>query len=258
MTGNVIDSFDMFLKSLPESGNWFRGHSIAVNKLCPKVFREPLFHSEVYLYNTFKLMAPAYYSDCPSDLDYFRWLCLMQHYKMATRLLDWTTNPLYALYFAVRNREEHGSDGELWTLNYRQLNDLTKMSLPLITDSIDLQYMCEEGFYAHGKGCSEQRARDELKARYKVTTVYKYPLAVFPIHEFERMKAQQSTFTIHSFESKDTDWHLETVCGVTRFIIPSSSKPNILKMMNKMGVRESAIYPSLESLSNDIMFNIVF
>src|SRR5260370_40182692 len=46
----------------------------------------------------------------PNRDDKWEWYFLMQHYGVPTRLLDWTDNPLIALYFAVNDQPESASD----------------------------------------------------------------------------------------------------------------------------------------------------
>jgi len=77
----------------------FRGHNNFMWELLPKIAREDFVFrsksdSELKMIETFKRYARQYLSkEIKNEWHYF---ALAQHYGMATRLLDWTTNPLAA------------------------------------------------------------------------------------------------------------------------------------------------------------------
>ena len=96
-------------------GQWvFRGHSNTAHSLTPSVGRTSQQDHEKYeksLFTMFRREAREYVDPPPSD---WEWLALAQHHGLPTRLLDWSTNPLVALYFAEEKCDD--CDGTYYAL----------------------------------------------------------------------------------------------------------------------------------------------
>ena len=102
-----------------DRGRWvFRGHSKVTHSLIPYVGRAPSTSEtrqkfETSLFNMFCREARDYLDPCPSSD--WEWLAVAQHHGLPTRLLDWSDNPLVALYFAVQHHDD--CDGRFFALH---------------------------------------------------------------------------------------------------------------------------------------------
>lgn len=95
--------------------SWFRGRWLGIgneNRL-----------------NEWKWRAARFASPMPTDD--IEWLVMAQHFGLPTPLLDWTTSPLVALYFACADNSSAATDGCVWISS---LNEFTGAHHTLMID----------------------------------------------------------------------------------------------------------------------------
>lgn len=120
----------------------FRGQPKHNKPLLPCIAREwtktlrPLISVERTMMREWKNRALPFLQIAPNNP--WEWLVLAQHYGMPTRLLDWTGNPLVALYFAcVSDMDSDGAvfiislNSNLHELNFRRQPDPFKITKPV-------------------------------------------------------------------------------------------------------------------------------
>ena len=137
---SVIDQLEEFYCSDKDTSPHavkllFRGVSNTEYKLLPSVLRgyKNYAREETILQRFIK---EAYvYKRNISPTNYIEWIELAQHFGAPTRLLDWTSNPLVALFFACGG--DKTSDAVVWILHPYNYLYFSVKSVPADRDPLD-------------------------------------------------------------------------------------------------------------------------
>ena len=244
----------------------FRGQANAKWKLSPSLYREGLFEAENLLLTEIKHVCPSEFTGNRFDS-----LVKMQHFGMPTRLLDTTTNPLVALYFACASSNESAADGAVYVFPNLPVSWSTDPLVDLVMDFVYdyyprklwLDQMLERTQFKYAN-VIHRLMPDNINSLLHYLTIPAF--AVMPSKTNERIEAQDGTFFIfgmnlldrevstnpgtlgrvyYNFAPTDVDTPQKIWPQTETLIIPASAKEEILKQLDILGINERKLFPDL-------------
>ena len=223
----TISSLDEYIayigKHYPDDIVLFRGQR-EDKPLLPKIARihtrEHVLASEKSMLDDFKRKSiPFLERSLATDWD---WLALAQHHGLATRLLDWTLNPLAALWFAVEMPAINNGPSVVWIFKPSQKDFVVP---------------------------SEQASPFEGER----TNVFQ------PNHITSRIVAQGGWFTVHKYMAKQSRFiPLEKIARLkkylTKIVIPPERFAFLRFELCRCGINSSSLFPGLDGLCRNIQW----
>ncbi|MBB1434301.1 FRG domain-containing protein [Pseudoalteromonas sp. SG43-6] len=167
---------------------------------------------ESYLIREFQKFSYPYLKDEPQNK--FDWLVHAQHHGLPTRLLDWSENPLKALFFAIENRE------------YDEFNGALHLCAPkgIAPSTRDIH---------QGKGTQfffSSYINDRVSAQEGAFSI-------------PYLNIKEVGF------SHNLDIDTSKLLAYKKVLIPKEAKPQLRHELNKLGINHRTIYPGLDGIS---------
>lgn len=278
-----IDSVSSFISAIKElrestdgtSTEWyFRGQEVEFWDIEPSIFRNDMLSIEHKLMQIPLQKIPMEFKGFDSLFDI---MTKYQHYGMCTRLLDLTTNPLVALYFACKihgieeyKREDGSIEQEPYGVVYytnqyypSQSNDKEVRIVTAIA-SYDLNKENTIGSVLR-KLKADQLIDEETEIRWlkkeyvkEFINIIQQNYMVVPTYTNERLRRQNGVFLLASMFSVNLGINVEDGI-ITKsknnlrdefdskfFYIKGENKESILKELDLYNINEATLFPELE------------
>ena len=281
----LIDSVSSFIENIKQVKEkkeskegtstelYFRGQETEFWDIEPSIFRDDMLSIEHKLMQIPLQKSPTEFRDLNSMFDI---MTKYQHYGMCTRLLDLTTNPLVALYFACK---KHGlekyvtkDDGEVEKEPYGVIY-YTDKYYPSQSTDLEIQIVSALASYDLEKENTlsdvleklyhdqiiDKETKDNWLENYKeFVEIIQNNYMVMPTYTNERLRKQSGVFLLTSLFSFNKEIEVEkSIISKAKgklkeefsdecFYISGENKETILKELDLYNINEATLFPELE------------
>jgi len=232
---------------------YYRGCSVHdwPNNLIPGIYRDNHIKNEDTNFREMILRSP---NDFQGEHTTLEKLVKMQHYTLPTRLLDITSNPLVALYFASGHYNNKSTNGKIYVFKIKKENikyydsdavalisNLAKLSIRKTDFSKNFDHLIHE-------------IRDEkphyinsLKSENKKDLLKIFPVKVkLNNNRIIRQSGAFLIFGIQDLNSKERPAIFPSTDIEREIIIDAGSKKAIRNSLNSLSINENTLFPELE------------
>ena len=224
----TLIQFIQLIHKYPNIGWIYRGESDGSRPIIPKAGRKNYFlpvlddpaerdlpPRDIRRFNVWRRLAVAYDKNLPAND--FDCLAYAQHYGLATRLLDWSTNPMVALFFAVDSCSSKDAAVYCYSPHYHldstvaKLGELTEIAR-YIPPPFDQRILSQSGVLTYMPNPSE-------------------PLQPEPVRDLGELTPEHGQ-------------------NLVKLTVLSDMKHILKRMLDEIGINRKSLFPDIEGLSN--------
>jgi len=237
---------------------FYRGHSNKKKyKLEPSLFRKDEDGNYLYKDNEHILYHELLVSnsaDFQSDVYTLDSLVRMQHYSLPTRLLDITSNPLIALYFACKSSPDKDGEVVVFSMKRKDVKYFDSDVASCIANLARLPQSEKNGIKFEDNGFNEQPPIQRLvqfireeKPFFEATIIpddLRKIICVKGKQSNDRITSQSGAFLLFGLDAVFDESGTPEI-KVSRITI--ANKKSILKELDMLNINESTVFPYIEN-----------
>lgn len=242
----------------------FRGQADKGWDLVPSIYRDNRFKYETLYMQELERICPEEFV----GLSYIEKMIKMQHHGLPTRLLDFSLNPLVALYFACNGCM--GSDGAVYAVHGFPLHPENFVWISIVMKAIfeyTLTNFPLEEFIEDLKSDTINYPCHDVEAFYtkeKLLNILHNPIGIYPKLRNSRIRNQDGVFILfgmrvsgnaHGKKRFDKVAYKmpEVLSKHTQICyIPAECKIGILRELDYLGVNERKLFPDIDYMAKYI------